>query len=1423
MRNGEYYRMFEESEGLHIGIDIGSVSVDIAVIDDRRNILRTEYIRHFGRPAEVTLNTLKEVLGEIGEDRVKSISVTGSGGRAIGKALNADVVNEIIAQGRATMELHPQVRTIIEIGGEDSKLIILTDLDDMGMRSIEDFATNSICAAGTGSFLDQQATRLGVSIEKEFGEMALRSESPPRIAGRCSVFAKTDMIHLQQEATPDYDIVAGLCFAMARNFKSTIGKGKELIKPISFQGGVAANLGMRRAFKEVLELDEEDFIIPKYFSVMGAIGSALYHIDQGGKENYEGLEGLEEYVKEERPLGKGLEPLKFREESYHSGEIFTDLPEDEKIDAYMGVDVGSISTNVVVIDSEGRVLSKRYLMTAGRPIEAVKTGIREVGEEIGDKVNIRGVGTTGSGRYLIADFIGADIVRNEITAQATAAAFIDPRVDTIFEIGGQDSKFISLDNGVVVDFEMNKVCAAGTGSFLEEQAEKLGVNIKEEFAELALSAENPCDLGERCTVFMESALVHHQQRGARKDDLLAGLAYSIVINYLNRVVQDKRVGEHIFFQGGTAYNKSVIAAFEAITGKPVTVPPHHEVTGAIGMALIARDECKAERSSFKGFDIYKRKYELSTFICEDCPNRCEIHKVNIEGEKPLYYGSRCEKYEIDETKKKHRFPDLFKEREKLLETVYDKRVKKGEERGVVGIPRMLWYHELYPFWKAFFTEIGYRVVRSRATNREIIHNGVESVASESCFPVKVAHGHVIDLIEKDIDFILIPSHITMPGESKVADKAFVCPYIQTIPYVIESALKLKDRGIRVLTPRIFFHKGEGSIKREMGRFAKTLGVSRLEINRAVDVAMKSQDEFYRRLVENGKKALELLGEGDKGIVVVSRPYNGCDFGVNLNLPKKLLNLDVLPIPMDYLDIDSVDLSGKWENMYWRYGQKILSAVEIIRNNKKLFPLYITNFGCGPDSFIQKYLRFAMGDKPALIIEVDEHSADVGAITRCEAFLDSINNVEVKDSYEVKPIEIMSINGKEKKTVWIPNMCDQAYALKAAFISNGVPAEVMPEPDEETLYWGRKYTTGKECYPAIITTGDMVKLLNNPEFDRENAIFFMPSGTGPCRFGQYNTMQRIVLRELGFEHIPIYSPNQGKSLYDDLGIVGDDFSRKAWWGIVAIDYLEKLLLQTRPYEVHKGDTWRVYWKNVQRVVDALINRGTLDAVVEVVRGAIEEMKGIEIEKNEKRPKIGIVGEIYVRSNRFSNENVIKEIERFGGEVWIPTISEWFFYTNWTRMRDSLWRRDLRNWFVNYLKNMIQKRDEHNIAQLFDGLLENYPEQPIKEVIEYGRHFVDDTFEGEAIITLGKAVDFILKGIHGVVNVMPFTCMPGTIVTAITKKLKEEYSNVPILNIAYDGLNEPGRETRLEAFVYQAKQYMERMNYREKNFDVVQKEI
>jgi predicted CoA-substrate-specific enzyme activase len=951
---------------VYLGIDIGSVSVKVVVMDEERNILEDNYVRSRGEALIVLEKILKKIIHKYS---IKGIATTGTGGRIIAKLLGAKFVNEIIAQGKATAYFYPEVRAIIEIGGEDSKLILINKND------IEDFIMNTICAAGTGSFLDQQANRLGLSIE-EFSELALKSTDPPRIAGRCSVFAKSDMIHFQQIATPDYDIVAGLCYAVARNFKSNIKK--TVNRPISFQGGVAANLGMRKAFKDIFGLDNDEFIIPKYFASMGAIGAVLVILEDSKFESrFRGLDKLIKFINRAPIKVKGLEPLSSPKTEKKIENIFILPSGNKKIDAFLGIDVGSISTNLVVIDKVGRIISKRYLMTAGRPIEAIRTGLKEIGDEVGKYVNIRGVGTTGSGRYLTGDFVGADIIRNEITAQAVAALSIDPDVDTIFEIGGQDSKYISLKDGIIVDFEMNKVCAAGTGSFLEEQAERLGISIKDEFGDLALGSKNPLPLGEKCTVFMESNIIHHQQRGASKDELVAGLCYSIVQNYLNRVVGDKKIGDRIFFQGGVAFNRGVVAAFEKILGKKIRVPDNHEVTGAIGAALLSA-KLNRENSNFKGFELSDKNYYINTFKCGECSNDCEIRMVKVEYEEPLYYGSRCEKYDFTKRRKKRTdIPDLFLERENLLFRSMN-HVPISEPPELIGIPRILFFHELYPFWQTFFTSLGFKVILSDKTSKDIINSGVEKVLAEPCFPIKVSYGHICNLIKKGVNRIFIPSIINI-------DNSLLCPYVQSFPYVVSSAIDFKD--IQLLKPVINMDfKGKG-LKRSIMSFANELKRNKKSIERAIEDGIEAQRKFYNNIKRKGEEILG--GVKNVAVVIVGRPYNGCDQGINLGLPKKLKDLGILSIPIDFLPIEKVDLGMEEELMYWRFGKQILKAATIIRDNPKLVGIYITNFGCGPDSFISTFFKERLKGKPFLQLEIDEHSADAGVLTRIEAFLDSI--------------------------------------------------------------------------------------------------------------------------------------------------------------------------------------------------------------------------------------------------------------------------------------------------------------------------------------------------------------------------------------------------------------------------------------------------
>jgi len=1389
---------------MFIGLDIGSVSVNAVLMDDANRILEDHYERTKGQPLAAMRRVLADLLSRTPASAIRGLAVTGSGGKLASEILGCPFVNEIIAQSKATALLHPEVRTVIEIGGEDSKLILLERDGETQQVRVHDFAMNTLCAAGTGSFLDQQASRLGFTIE-EFSQVALKSQHPPRIAGRCSVFAKTDMIHLQQEATPDYDIVAGLCHAMARNFKSNIGKGKDFERPIAFHGGVAANAGMIRAFESVLELEPGELLIPEHFASMGAIGAVLSAREARKLAPFKGVEAIDHYLAHRKAERQTLRPLV---DTGHRVHVTPDpLPPSGKVNAYVGVDVGSISTNVIVLSEDGKVLARRYLMTAGRPLEAVVRGLKEVGEEVGDRVAVKGCCTTGSGRYLTADFIGADLAKNEITAHATAAAWVNPGVDTIFEIGGQDSKYVYLENGAVVDFTMNKVCAAGTGSFLEEQAERLGVKIVGEFGDLALRSDAPAALGERCTVFMESDLNHHQQQGVPKQDLVAGLCYSIVANYLNRVVEDRRVGNCIFFQGGVAANKGVVAAFEAATGKKIIVPPHHDCMGAIGCALIAQREGTGA-SRFKGFDLTHLKYSFEAFECRDCANLCEVRRVVVEGEQPMHYGSRCGKYD-EQRKTSHgeHLPRLFREREQMLERAYVRDEPFRPNGKTVGIPRIASYFELFPLWKAFFTEMGFRVVVSGRTNRRILREGLEHVVAETCFPIKAAHGHVLDLLNRGVDYLFLPCIVNLKPRFEQARNSCACPYVQTIPYLMNAALGLDRFKTEVLVPILHMQKGPSAVDRVLLDLAAKLGVGRAQARAALTAAWNAQSDFYRAVERRGREVLASLQPGDTAIVIVARPYNGCDDGLNLGLPDKLRDLGALAIPPDFVPTEDSAIGSDYPNMYWRYGQQIVGLGRAIANDRRLYALYLTNFGCGPDSFIQKYFAREMRGKPYLTIEVDEHSADVGAITRCEAFLDSIRNVAPEPTRPLKPLAHVQ-RLQRGKVVYVPFMDDHYRVIVAAMRHHGVEAVPLPMSDAESVTLGRQYTSGKECFPCIVTTGDILKTVRAPGFDPARSAFFMPSTMGPCRFGQYSKFHRMVLDDLGFEDVPMVELDQSSTegYHGVAEVLGTRFRKLAWSGVVLMDLLQKLCRQTRPYEKAAGDCDALYEHYIGRIAAAVERGGNL---VPVAREIVESFVSVPANRTERKPKVGVVGEIYVRCNAFCNNQICRKLEALGAEVALPALEEWVDYIGYERKVDAWDAGDYKGYLVERITEWVQEREVQRLTRPFRGVLRDFLyEAHTPQVVALAEPYLDFAVRGEAILSMGRCEEYAHHGFDGVVNVIPFNCMPGTIVDALLERYRKFHPDMPVLKMSYDGLTHVGEDTRIEAFVYQAQQRAER---------------
>lgn len=1008
---------------VYLGIDIGALTVKLAGIADKESwkdieklvslnngynwtsyhvkgnrLFFIDSVKVEGRPREVCRELIDRVRKDMPQSSVRGVTLTGSGSKFVGTHLGLKYITEFKAIAENMKNLYPEIRSVFEIGGESSKYLGLKD----GL--ITDYETNGDCAAGTGSFLDQQANRLMFKIE-EVGALALKTERKAVVAGRCSVFAKSDMIHAQQKGYTPAEILKGLCNAIALNYKSNLLKGKDFSTPVVFIGGVALNKAVVASLQENFNLTNDDFVVPENPEYMCAFGTAIFESNRTTVNTLDmsSASSIKDIFPTYQPLNMEQVVLLRNEVPKYK------FPEGKiKINTYLGVDIGSVSTNLVLVDEQGNVVKEIYLMTAGRPIEVVSNGLKEIEEELSDKITIKGVGTTGSGRELIGELIGADVIKDEITAHKTGSSFISKKyfnedVDTIFEIGGQDSKFISLDKGVVVEFHMNEACSAGTGSFLQEQAEKLGVQIKGEFSEKALSSKTPINLGERCTVFIEKDLNNYQQKGAELNDLIAGLSYSVVHNYLNRVVRGRHIGKIIYFQGGTAYNDSVAAAFSKILNKRIIVPPHNGVMGAVGMALVAKEnyERTNKETSFRGYDINKINYSLKEFACNACSNQCDIQEFNVEGNK-TYWGDKCSDRfrKAVKTGLRSNIKDVFKQREELLYDAFNRyHGDENTEKKTIGFPRAMYFFDRLPFWSTFWGELGFRMVLSDPTNKYITKQGIESVVAEPCFPIKVAHGHVLNLMEKEPDYIFMPAMITSECNSDDTDRSkvvgrkqtYFCLWGQTLPSVIRSNQKFKKYENKFLTPKVELREGDEFVINDFYNYFKPTfsWLTSKDVERAYLKAKLELNKFRKALYELYSEALATIDNSNReGVIIVGRPYNVNDKGVNLNLASKLRDLygiNVLPLDLIELIDDNIDDVNK--NMFWAYGRRILGTLKQIRTNKKLHVIYVTNFQCGPDSYIKHFAPTALG-KSYLTLQFDGHGNDAGMLTRCEAYLDS---------------------------------------------------------------------------------------------------------------------------------------------------------------------------------------------------------------------------------------------------------------------------------------------------------------------------------------------------------------------------------------------------------------------------------------------------
>ncbi|MBW2263145.1 MAG: hypothetical protein JRG91_14330 [Deltaproteobacteria bacterium] len=1346
-----------------LGIDIGSTAVKAALLtpDGRLSGVWSRPI--IGLPDEALAGLVDGIPDPGGDVR---IGITGTG-RGIVKA-RVHELSEVVALARAVSFLSRDARTAIEIGGQSARFVVIEE----GSGTLLEFGMNQQCAAGSGSFFEQQAVRLGLDVEA-FARLSAGAPRGATVAGRCSVFAKSDMVHLQQKGTPVGEIAYGLCLAMARNFTATVIRGRGVVPPLILAGGSARNEGLVRALAEVLGLEPGSLRISPHPGAEGAVGAALSALELGEGPTV-AWTGILDALDTGGPRGRSttLEALSIEP----GGPAALDPPAARRdASVFMGVDVGSVSTNLVLLDGDAEIIEGIYLPTRGRPIEAIGRGLDLIRERFGEGLDVLGVAVTGSGRHLASHILGADIVKNEITCQLEGAVEIVPDVDTIFEIGGQDSKYIHVSGSSIDEFVMNKICAAGTGSFLEEQADNLGVEIVDDFSRLAAESTGPVDLGCQCTVFMHSEVVEARRRGTSIPDICAGLAYSVARNYLDRVVAGRRTGRSIVFQGGVAHNPAVVAAFRHILGVPVHVHPHAGLSGAIGAAHLVR-RAPPESTAFRGFDSC-RDHEMRSFECKSCTNRCQVNQIRIDGDK-IHFGDACEKYSSrvagsteDDAPD---LPALWQEVERsYLEP-------PPSPRGRIGIPRASALLDQLPFWHTFFASLGYEAVHSRPSSQTTLQAGLHRLPAETCLPIKLAFGHVQELAEAGVDHVFLPSILTRPGDEPRYSHS--CPYVQAVPYMVRAAISAS-----FLTPEVNLSGGEEPFSRGMGPLAFSLGVDEVDIQDAYHDAVSARDDFHERLVEAGRETLERAG---RAIVVIGKPYNVLDPYLNMNMMQHLRRLGETAIPMWCLPIEEQELDPRSERLPWHMNRAIVRAVSYCVRDDRLFPVIVSNFGCGPDAFTQPLLEQMLDGRPSLFLEFDEHRAEAGLVTRLEAFLDEIDGPGRPASHADRALEARSVEAPpaaERRSFVLPYFSDHAHVFSGALRAAGHETRILPLPSEEIRLLGEAHTSGKECHPYSLLTGDLVHLARSER--RGGEAFFFPGTSIPCLLHQYGDGHRLLLERMGVSDLSVVTPGFGE-LKDLLGV---DIGARMWRGLVAVDLLIKMVCETRPYELERGQTDEAHRRSLEDI-EVAIATDELSAALTMVTS---RLRLIPVDRSNPRPVVGVAGDIFTRINPVGNQDLFTWLEERGYEVWpAPFLVD---ITDFSLRRS--WETSTLGEAALLGALMVRKNVESwRARRMFRGKIKRVDEPGYQEVLDMAKPYLGEQQNEVLVLNVAKMVDFARRGVDGIVNALCFNCMLGTVSASITTRIRRDHDSIPITNLLYSSV-EGSQRAMLEAFLHQ----------------------
>ncbi len=1424
---------------LHVGLDVGSTTVKIIVMNENLETIYRDYQRHFSDTKNTVCNVL-ENLASMYPDSTFTIALTGSGAMSAAKFLDLPFIQEVVSCKRAVEKYIPQTDVVIELGGEDAKIIYFDKFIEQRM--------NGTCAGGTGAFIDQMASLLNTDTHG-LNELAKNYKTIYPIASRCGVFAKTDIQPLLNEGAAKEDIAVSIFQAVVNQTISGLACGRPIRGNVAFLGGPLNYLSeLRNRFIETLNLKENEIIIPEEAHLLVAKGAALDSLS-AHPISVEKLKAKIEVLRiSQDTTTHPLKPLFSIDEEYKEFKKRHDKDKvkrkdlkEAKGDVFIGIDAGSTTTKLVLIDRDSNLLYSLYGSNEGNPLQSVIGMLKTLYNNLPEGVTIRYSGVTGYGEKLIQTALNVDLNEIETIAHYTAAKEFMPNVTSIVDIGGQDMKYIKMKNGVIDNIMLNEACSSGCGSFIETFAKSLNLQISE-FVEEALQARRPVDLGSRCTVFMNSKIKQAQKEGYSVGDISSGLSYSVIKNAIQKVmkVRDvKTLGDHIVVQGGTFYNDAVLRAFELIVGKDVVRPDIAGLMGAYGAALLAKEQYEVNKDMEYSSTILKAdeldKLEISTTHtrCNRCENHCLLTISKFSNGNRHISGNRCERGAgiVSENSK---LPNLVKYKyDRIFD--YTPLDEKDAPRGTIGIPRVLNMYEDYPFWFTFLTNLGFRVILSEKSTRKTYEKGIESMPSESvCFPAKLSHGHIISLIEQGITTIFYPCMPYSRKEYEKADNHYNCPIVISYSEVLKNNVEeLKDKNIKFLNPFLPFdvkHLAETIM--DLPEF-KEYNFTKKELLQAAKNAeteyQKCKDDIHKK----GKETVEYIEKNNlKGIVLAGRPYH-LDPEVNHGIDTMITSLGLCVLTEDCI-ADQAEAKRPLRVVdQWVYHARLYAAAEFVGHHDNLELVQLNSFGCGVDAVTTDQVEEILSsyDKMYTLIKIDEIN-NLGAVRiRIRSLLASMNkrlaqkkeNLNILGDYEANK-KIFTKDMRSDYTILIPQMAPIHFELiESAVQASGYHVELLRECTDHTVETGLKYVNNDACYPSILVTGQMIEALQSGKYDLNKTALIMSQTGGGCRATNYIGFIRKALKDAGFANIPVISFNVvGMEKMPGFRITVPLVERLLKV-VVYADLLQKLLTKNRAYEVHKGET-KALFDSWMRKCKQLVSKSSMKEFKQSIYQIVDEFEKIELDTSVEKPKVGIVGEVLIKYHPFGNNFVADKLEEEGAEVILPDFMGFVKFiathkiTFNTLIKTDKTKAKIFKAAINLI-DILEKDVRIALSNSKKGYLLPcdiwHLEEKVKDVLSIGNQ------TGEGWFLTAEMIEYIENGIPNIVCVQPFACLPNHVVgKGVIKTIRNIYPEANISPVDYDpGASEANQTNRIKLLMTVAK---DNLMQKEKEKKAIEKE-